>query len=304
MNTRPRTSLAALMVVGSCVSLQFGAGIATPLFAVFGPAFTTTARLLIAGIVLAIVFRPRFWAWTRRQWCSVLLFGVAMAGMNGCFYAAIDRIPLGIAVTIEFIGPLALAAVLSRRLRDLGWVLLAAAAIVVLGVDGLGDGKPLDPVGILFALAAGAFWAGYILTGSRVGALVPGHGALAVAVLVGAAVVAPFGVASMGTLTTHPAALVPLAAVALLSSVIPYSLEFASMRGLDARTFGVLLSLEPVVATLAGWLLLGQTVTWLHVAAMAAVVAASTGSTLSAARRAEPRAEVAEGHESAPQTLV
>jgi len=308
VNTRSRTPVAALMVVGSCVSLQFGAGIATPLFAILGPAFTTTARLLIAGIVLAVVFRPRFWSWTRRQWRAVLLFGVAMAGMNGCFYAAIDRIPLGIAVTIEFIGPLALAAVLSRRLRDLGWVLLAAAAIVVLGVDGAGDGRALDPVGILFALAAGAFWAGYILAGSRVGALVPGHGALAAAVLVGAVVVAPFGAASVGSLVTHPAALVGLAAVALLSSVIPYSLEFASMRWLDARTFGVLLSLEPVVATLAGWMLLGQTVTWLHVVAMAAVVVASTGSTLSAARRADPRAdprpEVAEGHVSAPKTLV
>ncbi len=96
MNTRSRTPVAALMVVGSCVSLQFGAGIATPLFAILGPAFTTTARLLIAGIVLAVVFRPRFWSWTRRQWRAVLLFGVAMAGMNGCFYAAIDRIPLGI----------------------------------------------------------------------------------------------------------------------------------------------------------------------------------------------------------------
>lgn len=270
------------MIVGSCLSLQFGAAIATPLFAELGPALTTTGRLLIAGLVLVVAFRPRFWTWTRRQWRSVLLFGVAMAGMNGCFYAAIDRIPLGMAVTIEFIGPLALAAVLSRRWRDIGWVVLAAAAIAVLGLDGTGDGRPLDLTGVLFALAAGGFWAGYILAGTRVGERVPGHGALAIAVLVGSVVVAPFGVGATGSLVGNPAALVPLAVVALLSSVIPYSLEFAAMRGLDPRAFGVLLSLEPAVATLAGWLLLGQTVTWLHVAAMAAVVVASTGSTLGA----------------------
>ena len=272
-------------MVGSCISLQCGAAIATPLFAQFGPAFTTTARLLFAGIVLLALFRPRVWSWTRRQWRAVLLFGVAMAGMNGCFYASIDRIPLGIAVTIEFIGPLALAAVMSRRLQHVVWVVLAAAAIAVLGLDGTGDGRPLDLVGVLFALAAGAFWAGYILTGTRAGAVVPGHGGLAVAVLAGAVVVAPFGIGSAGTLVGSPAALVPLAAVALLSSVIPYTLEFATMRALDPRAFGVLLSLEPVIATLAGWMLLGQTVTWLHIAAMAAVVVASTGSTLSAGRR-------------------
>ena len=294
MNRSPHPSIAALMVVGSCVSLQFGAAIAAPLFGVFGPALTTTGRLLIAGAVLVALFRPRFWTWTGRQWRAVVLFGLAMGAMNGCFYAAIDRIPLGIAVTIEFIGPLALAAVLSRRLRDVGWVVLAGAAIVVLGLDGTGDGRPLDPIGVLFALAAGACWAGYILTGTRVGALVPGHGALAMAVVVGAAIVAPFGVGSAGALVAAPAALLPLAAVALLSSVIPYTLEFASMRGLDPRAFGVLLSLEPVVATLAGWMLLGQTVTWLHIAAMVAVVVASTGSTLGAARRpAVPRADAA-----------
>ncbi|WP_348786525.1 EamA family transporter [Leifsonia sp. NPDC080035] len=288
MNRTPHPSIAALMVLGSCVSLQFGAAIATPLFGVFGPALTTAGRLLLAGAVLVAVFRPRFWTWTRRQWGAVLLFGVAMAGMNACFYASIDRIPLGIAVTIEFIGPLALAAVLSRRLRDIGWVLLAGAAIVVLGLDGTGDGRPLDIVGVLFALAAGGFWAGYILSGTRVGALVPGHGALAMAVVVGAAVVAPFGIGSAGALAASPALLLPLAAVAVLSSVIPYTLEFASMRGLDPRAFGVLLSLEPAVATLAGWMLLGQSVTWLHIAAMAAVVVASTGSTLGAARRPAP----------------
>ena len=294
MNRSPHPSIAALMVVGSCVSLQFGAAIAAPLFGVFGPALTTTGRLLIAGAVLIALFRPRFWTWTGRQWRAVVLFGLAMGAMNGCFYAAIDRIPLGIAVTIEFIGPLALAAVLSRRLRDGGWVVLAGAAIVVLGLDGTGDGRPLDPIGVLFALAAGACWAGYILTGTRVGALVPGHGALAMSVVVGAAIVAPFGVGSAGAIVSAPVYLLPLAAVAILSSVIPYTLEFASMRGLDPRAFGVLLSLEPVVATLAGWMLLGQAVTWLHIAAMAAVVVASTGSTLSAARRpVAPRADAA-----------
>lgn len=285
----PKTPTAALMIVGSCVSLQFGAAMATPLFGMLGPSLTTTARLLLAGLLLLAAFRPRFWSWTARQWRSIALFGAAMAGMNGCFYAAIDRIPLGTAVTIEFVGPLALAALLSRRARDIGWVILAAAAVVVLGTDATGGSGPLDPIGIGFALAAGAFWAAYILAGARAGAAVPGHGALALAMLIGAAAVAPFGVGSVGTLIDQPLTLLPLAVVAVLSSFVPYTLEFAALRRLDARTFGILLSLEPVVATLAVWMLLGQSVTWLHIAAMAAVVVASIASTRGAARSAEER---------------
>lgn len=269
------------MIIGSCTSLQLGAAIATPLLGELGPGLTTALRLLLAAIVLLAVARPRFWRWPRGGLRAVALFGLVMAGMNGCFYAALDRIPLGTAVTIEFIGPLALAAVLSRRLRDLAWVVLAAAAIAVLGLEGESTGSgPLDPIGVAFALAAGGFWALYILAGKRVGATVAGQGPLAVALLVGSVVIAPFGAGAVGDLVAQPALLLPIAGVALLSSLIPYSLEFAALRRLSSRAFGILLSLEPVIAALAGWALLGQSMSWIAVAAMTVVIVASIASTL------------------------
>lgn len=277
---------AAVLVLGSCVSLQFGAAIATPLLHELGPGLTTTMRLLIAGLLLLAVYRPRAMTWSGRQWRSTILFGIAMAAMNGCFYAAIARIPLGIAVTIEFAGPLLLAAVLSRRLRDILCVAAAAGAILVLGTDVTGSGgTPLDPVGIGFALAAAAFWAAYILTGRRLGAHVPGGGALAVAVSIGAVVMVPFGLGGVPALVGNPVQLLPLAAVAVLSSFVPYSLEFAAMRRLSTTAFGVLLSLEPAVAAIAGWLLLAQPLGWVHAAAIGVVVAASAVSALGGRRK-------------------
>lgn len=284
----PTATSAVLMIVGSCTSLQLGAVIATPLLHDFGPGLTTAARLLFAAVLLLAVARPRFWRWPRGGARSVVLFGIVMAGMNGCFYAAIDRIPLGTAVTIEFLGPLILAAALSRRWRDLAWVLLAAGAVAALGLDGQRVGAAaLDPLGVAFALAAAGFWALYILAGKRVGASVPGQGPLAVALLVGAGAVAPFGVPALGGLVAAPAALLPLLAVALFSSLIPYSLEFAALRRLPPRVFGVLLSLEPVIAALAGWLLLGQAVSWIGAVAMGVVVAASIASTTARSRSTE-----------------
>jgi inner membrane transporter RhtA len=261
------------------VSLQIGAAIATPLLHELGPGLTTTMRLLLAAVLLLAVYRPRPRRWTARQWRSTIAFGIAMAGMNGCFYAAIARIPLGIAVTIEFAGPLLLAAALSRRLRDLVCVGAAAVAIVVLGTDATGpSGAPLDLLGIAFALTAAAFWAGYILTGRRLGAHVPGSGALAVGIGVSAIVMTPFGLSGVPALVRDPVQLLPLAAVAVLSSFVPYSLEFAAMRRLSTTTFGVLLSLEPAIAAIAGLLLLAQPLTWVQAAAVAVVVAASIAS--------------------------
>lgn len=275
-----RTPVAVLMVIGSCTSLQFGAAIATPLMAQFGPGLVTWLRLLFAGSLLLALHRPAVRAWTRRQWLSVLVFGLTLAGMNGFFYAAIARIPLGIAVTIEFAGPLVLAAVLSRRPRDLVCVLAAGAAIAYLGLDGVAAGKGLDPLGILFALIAAAFWAAYILAGKHVGTQVPGQGALPVGMLVGSLLVMPFGLGQTSALAARPVLLLPLLGMAVLSSLVPYSLEFAAMRRLVPGLFGVLLSLEPVVAGVAGWALLGQGLTWPHVAAMLVVTAASAVSVL------------------------
>lgn len=271
------------MVLGSCTSLQFGAAVATGVMTHIGPGLTTASRLLIASALLLMISRPRFLRYPRDEWIALAYFGIAMAGMNGFFYAAIARIPLGLAVTIEFAGPLLLAAVLSHKRRDLVCVATAAVAIVALclGRSGLATAH-LDGLGVLFALMAATFWALYIVTGKNLSRRVPGRGALAVGLFIAAAAVMPFGVGSLPQLAAQPHLLWALLAVAVMSSVIPYTLEFSALRHLSPHTFGVLLSLEPAVAAVAGWLLLHQPLTWIQVAAIAAVIAASTVVTLGA----------------------
>jgi inner membrane transporter RhtA len=271
------------MILGSCMSLQLGAAVAMPLLAQFGAGLTTAVRLLFASLLLLLWHRPRLVGWTRPGWKAVLMFGIAMAGMNGFFYAAIARIPLGIAVTIEFAGPLLLAALLSRQRRDLGCVIAAAGAIVVLGVADVGPSLDLDPVGVCYALVAAGFWALYILAGKKVTAVQPGQGSLAMGMFVSAMVVAPFGIGAAGDLAAEAAALLPLLGVAVLSSLVPYSLEFAALRRLSSHGFGVLLCLEPLVAGAAGWLLLGQALSLLQVLAMLVVVGAAITVTLGSA---------------------
>ncbi|MDN4614307.1 EamA family transporter [Leifsonia sp. F6_8S_P_1B] len=286
----PRLLPPVLAVLGSCVSVQFGAALATPLFAELGSWGVTLLRLALAAVILIAIARPRSWRWRRGQWREVVPFGIAFAGMNGFFYASIAHIPLGPAVAIEFLGPLGLAAILSRRGRDLVWVGLALVGVGLLGFAGAGDA--LDPLGVVFALVAGAFWALYVLTGARVGRAVDGIGGLAVGMAVSAVVLLPIGLEGALTVVTRPELLLPAAAMAVLASVIPYTLELSALRRLPERVFGVLLALEPAVATLAGWLLLGQTSGWLRLAAIALVIAASIGSTVTAAtrtREAAPR---------------
>lgn len=284
--TSRQSGPAVLMVLGSCASLQFGAALAAHLFPVAGATGSTFLRLGLAACVLLVIIRPAVRGWTRQQWVVVVLFGVCLAGMNGFFYAAISRIPLGIAVTIEFLGPLVLSAVLSRRCRDLAWVLLAASGVVALGWVGDGSAAAgLDPLGVVFVLIAAVFWAFYILLSARAGAAVPGQGGLAIAVTVAAVVVLPVGVHGAGQVVAQPHLLLIALAMSVLASVIPYTLELAALRRLPQRVFGILLSLEPVMATLAGWLLLSQEVGPVAAAAIALVVLASAGSTLSAAER-------------------
>jgi inner membrane transporter RhtA len=268
---------AVALVLGSCVSLQVGAACAARLFPVAGSTGTTLLRLGLAALALLVAVRPRAYRWDARQWLPVLAFGLTLAAMNGSFYAAIERIPLGTAVTVEFLGPLTLAAVLSRRLRELAWVLLAAAGVALLG---LGDGAGL-------ALVAGLFWACYILASRRVGARVPGHGGLAMATAVGALALLPFGAVGAAHALERPHSLLLAAGTGLLASVVPYSLELAALRRLQPHVFGVLLSLEPAIAALAGWVLLSQPLGPVGAVAVGVVVLASAGSTLSA-RRAEP----------------
>lgn len=285
-----------LMILGSCVSLQFGAALAIGIaFPALGAAGVTTLRLGLAAILLLMMARPRAWRWSVGQWRSVVAFGVALAGMNGTFYEAIARLPLGVAVSIEFLGPLILAAVLSRRRTDLVWVGLALAAMVLLGVESMTEAANLDPLGVLFALIAGAFWALYILTSARVGQRVPGSGGLAMALAVATVCVLPFGME--GLTTGHIDTTVALAALgtALLSSVIPYTLELGALRRLPRHVFGVLLSLEPIVATIAGWVLLGQAAGALRLTAIVLVIIASIGTTVG-----DKRARIT--HDDQPET--
>jgi inner membrane transporter RhtA len=206
--------------------------------------------------------------------------------MNTAIYAALDRIPLGIAVTIEFVGPLGVAIAGSRRALDALWVLLAAGGIGLLADRGGGGG--LDGLGVLFALVAGLAWAAYILLSQRVGRSFAGATGLALAMAIGALVAAPLGIAQGGGALLHPGLFAAVAAVALASSVIPYSLEMEALRRLPARVFGILMSLEPAVAALAGLVVLGQALSARDWLAIALVIAASAGATARTRPEAEP----------------
>lgn len=282
----PRTLATGVgLVIGACISLQFGAAVAVQLFPHLGSWGVTALRLGLAAVVLLVIARPALRSWTRAQWVAVILFGISMGAMNGTFYAAIERIPLGAAVSIEFLGPLVLAAVLARRWVDGLWVAVALAGMALLAVDSATGGAALDPLGVVLALVAGAFWMAYILTSKTVGALVPGGGGLAVALVVATVVVLPLGAPGAVTAFTDPALLGLGVLVALLSSVVPYSLELNALRRLPPAVFSILLSLEPAFAALFGWLLLGQESGLLRSAAIVLVIAASAGVTLTARRR-------------------
>ena len=285
---RASSGTAVLLVLGSCTSFQFGAAMATHLFGVAGAPGTTLLRLGLAALVLLAVTRPRVRNWNRAQWRTVLIYGVSLAGMNGFYYAALARLPLSAAVTIQFLGPLTLAATLSRRWRDGSWIVLALIGVLTLGLadrhGGVGHGAAghgLDPVGVALALVSAAFWALYIVTGSKATTAVPGRDGVAVAMTIGALVLVPFGALGAWHAVGRPQSMLLAFGVALMASVVPYSLEFAAMRRTPRRVFGILLSLDPALATLAGWLLLGQHSSPVAIAAVATVITASVGSTLS-----------------------
>ena len=272
---------AAGMVLGSILSVQCGAALATTLFDEVGPDGAVFMRSAFAALVLLGLggrsVRPHRGAALR----EVVLFGVVLAGMNLSFYAALDRLPLGVAVTLEFVGPLGVAIFGSRRGRDLVWALLAAAGIVLLS-DGLG-GAGVDTLGALLALLAGGFWAAYILLSARVGTSYPGLGGLAMAMAISAVLVAPFGIAQGGGELLTPSVLAVGLAVGILSSAIPYALELEALRRLPNAVFGVLMSLEPGVAALVGFVALSQAVSPVEAAAIGLVVVASAGALRSAA---------------------
>ena len=270
-----------LLVFGSCVSLQFGAALAMSLFPLVGPWTTTLCRLFISGLLLFLVMRPQVHQWSRSQWVSVALFGLSLGTMNAFFYVAISYIPLGTAVTIEFIGPLVLSAVLSRSIRDALWVGLAVGGVGLFGVERLLGLSSLRPVGVICALGAGLFWALYILAADNAGKKVTGTGVIAVALLIGSLPSAPLGMAHFFTVVTNTHLLLLAIGTAILASLVPYTLEFLALRRLPPNTFGILLSMEPAVAATAGWLLLNQHMGVLGVIAVCLVVSACVGTAAS-----------------------
>ncbi|MEU2833715.1 EamA family transporter [Streptomyces lavendulae] len=267
------------LVVSAGVAVQFGAALAVTLMPRAGAAGVVTLRLAAAALVLLVVCRPKLRGYTRSDWGTVVAFGVAMAGMNGLFYQAIDRIPLGPAVTLEVLGPLALSVIVSRRLVNLLWAGLALAGVVLLsghGGGGFGFGS-LDPAGAAFAVGAGAMWAAYIVFSARTGRRFPQADGLALAMAVAAVISLPLGVAQSGSALLVPSTLALGLGVAVLSSVLPYTLELLALRRLPAPTFAILMSLEPAIAASAGFLVLGQAMSVLDGLAIALVIAASMG---------------------------
>ena len=270
------------MVLGAVSSLQVGAAFGVTLFDEVGPGGAAFLRLLLAAAVLMAIWRPRLRGHPPADLRVALAFGATLGLMNWSIYEAIDRIPIGIAVTIEFTGPLAVAVLGSRRPLDLLWVALAAAGILLLADPG---GGSVDRTGVAFALLAGACWAAYILLSARTGRAFPGGSGLAIAMVVGAAVTLPAGVVQGGAELLEPEVLAVAFAVALASSVLPYSLELEALRTLPEPVFGVLMSLEPAVAALAGLVVLDQALGAAEWVAIALVAVASAGAAAEGARR-------------------
>ncbi|MFJ5534265.1 EamA family transporter [Streptomyces sp. NPDC093261] len=278
------------LVLAGGISVQFGGALAVSLMPRAGALGVVTLRLVVAALVLLLVCRPRLRGHSRADWGTVVVFGITMAAMNGLFYQAVDRIPLGLAVTMEVLGPLALSVLASRRVVNLVWAALALAGVFLLGGGGFGD---LNTAGVGFALAAGAMWAAYIVFSARTGRRFPQADGLALAMGVAAVLFVPLGVAESGTKLLVPTTLGLGAGVAMLSSVLPYTLELLALRRLPASTFAILMSLEPAIAATAGFLVLGQSLTATQVAAIALVIAASMGAVRTQTRRAAPPAEPA-----------
>jgi inner membrane transporter RhtA len=270
---------AALLTIGSIVSVQCGSALATGLFDSIGPAGAVFLRASFGAIALLLFTRGeplRSREWPHRD---VWLLSISVAAVNLFFYAALERLPLGITVTLEFVGPLGVAVLGSRRPRDVLWVVLAAAGIILLS-DGGGD---VDGLGVVLALTAGFFWGAYILFSDRVGALAPGPGGATMAAVISAAMVAPLGIAQGGADLLAASTLLAGAAVGILSTAIPYAAEMEALRRLPRAVFGVLMSLEPAVAAAIGFLALSQDLEALEIVAIGLVVVASAGALRSAA---------------------
>lgn len=266
---------APVLVLSGIVSVQVGAAVASGLIREVGPLVTVGIRLSVAAVVMLLLARPGVRDRSRRDWMVVLALGVSLGAMNVCFYGALGRMPLGIVTTIEFLGPLGLAAALSRKPTHFVAVLLALAGVGAVSGALQGGMAALDLAGLVLTAGAGAGWVCYILATRAVGARWRQLDGLAIAMLIGAVFVAPAAGLSWGDAAVTLGVLVAGAGVAVLSSVVPYSLELLALRRLNTRVFGVLLSLEPAVAATAGFIILGERLEPVQIAGIGLVVAAS-----------------------------
>jgi len=284
-------------VVLGMISVQAGAALAKGLFPALGPLGTVGLHIGLSALILLAAFRPRLHRLSGAQWRAVIPYGVVLGVMNMLFYFSLSRIPLGLAVTVEFSGPLAVAVFGSRKAVDLLWVVLAAAGIAL--ITPWTGSSSVDPTGVLLAGAAGACWAAYILLGGRLSRILPGGAAVATGMLVAAVIAVPVAAATGGFTGLNPSRFTAGVGVALLSSAIPYTLEMIGLRAIPARTFGILMSLEPALAAFAGLVFLHEMLTPPQWLAVALVIAASTGSTLTGRRDGRNRAGTEEGWQGA-----
>lgn len=268
-------------VLLAIISVQCGAAIAKTLFPAIGAAGTASIRIGVSAIILLIAYRPNLKAITPQQWKIVVPYGLSLGAMNLIFYLAIERIPIGLAVTLEFIGPLLVAIIGSKRLVDYCWVLLAAAGIVLIAPW---SGDRIDPLGVLFALTAGGLWAAYIVLGGKVSKIMNSGQAVSTGMLFAAILILPFGFYENGLANLTPKLFGMGVALALLSSAIPFTLEMKALGQLPPRTFSILMSLEPAAASICAFIFLQENLSFYEILAVVCVVVASAGSTLTAKR--------------------
>jgi inner membrane transporter RhtA len=281
MNVKQSSLISALLPVGmlliAMASVQTGASLAKSLFPAVGAQGTTTLRLIFASILMFLILRPWRTTFTASSLRTVLIYGIALGGMNFLFYMAIRTVPLGVGVALEFTGPLAVALFHSRKVTDFIWIALAVTGLVLLVPMGQADS--LDVTGTLYALGAGVCWAGYILFGQKAGA---DHGVqtAALGVVIAAFFIAPIGVAHAGSALLN-LSLIPVAiGVAVLSTALPYTLEMIALTRMPVRTFGTLMSMEPAVGALSGLVFLHESLTLLQWLAIGSIIVASAGATL------------------------
>ena len=270
-------------VLFAIISVQSGAAIAKSLFPVIGATGTASLRIGISALLLLAVYRPNLFHITPKQWKIVIPYGLSLGAMNLIFYLAIERIPIGLAVTLEFIGPLLVAVFGSKRFIDYLWVLLAAAGIVLIAPW---TNNGIDLLGVIFALLAGALWAAYIVLGGKISKIMKSGEAVATGMLFASLLIVPFGIIGNGLNNLTPTFLSLGVALALLSSAIPFTLEMKALGQLPARTFSILMSLEPAAASICAFLFLQEHLTFNEVLAVIFVVIASAGSTFTSKSQA------------------